>query len=245
MERKSVSVKLPSLGITYGDKLKDGLISLYPIRAFEEKLLMGMRGSGLDRINALLKSCIASDIDPLDLLVTDRLFILAYLKIISYGPNTKISVTCTKESCKSKFDKVVDLEKELDVKYLSEVFKEPFSVILPVSGEVVELRLIRGSDELRLSRLNENFKRSNNKLTVNPIYIYQLIAPIVSVNGEKLSDEELFSWCENLIGRDSQTLQQELLRWDSGISTEFSVTCANCGTEMMVELPTDTFFRPE
>lgn len=91
-------------------------------------------------------------INPEDLTLGDRFYIMIWECINSYTDVIKISTTCT--YCLKSIDINVDLKK-LDVVKLPDDFKQPYEVKLP-SGKDIKLKLLTTGDEIELEKFEEN-----------------------------------------------------------------------------------------
>lgn len=237
------SFQLPSKGIYYGDQLPNGDITVKPISAKEEKIFAGSRGSKDNVISKFLKNCIVSDINPDDLLVGDRFYLIFMLRANSYGTEYGFQYQCP--SCNLKFRHTIDILDDLDLKETSEE-KEPFQVTLPRSGDVISFRLLRGKDEQEIMRYSE--KKYKDVGGEDPTYFYRPARSITAINEEEINHpfgtNQVMIYLENLIGEDWAVLNDEMNRVDVGIDTNISVVCPRCSHEEDIDLPFSAeFFR--
>lgn len=242
-ERPKYSVTLPSEGLPYLGALPGGVVSVHPIRVKEEKILAGLQDNRWQEgLHLLLKSCLATDFDPNELTLSDRLFLLFQLRTLSYGPMYDFEITCPKDGV--QFTHSCDLTK-LAVKHLPADFKEPFEILLPSSNQVVGLRLLRPKDEVDLRKFTDAQRVRKSKTINEDSYSYRLSLHITSVEGVALEPGERMEWVENLIGMDSQAIQEAVEETDSGLDGTVSVTCPTCSHQINQSIPwTSTFFRP-
>ena len=113
---------------------------------------------------------------------------------------------------------------------------------LPKSKVSVEVRMITGLEEKKLSDLAE--KRKKLKLPEAPL-TDQFRSIIVSVNGHTSSDA-VGSFVENMPALDSKYLRGMYARVTPNIDLTQDVTCPNCSNETEVQLPfTVDFFWPK
>lgn len=237
-ERKSYETTLPSRGLLYGDKVKDGKVKVYPIRVFEEKMLAGGTGNGSDKTNQLLKSCLATEIDPKELLLVDRMFLLCHLGLLSYGSERELNVTC--QECKHQFPLKVDMT-QFDITYAEDGLEDQREVTLPVSGDKVVIRLLRGTDEGKIISMDARLKKSKKVGGVDSLLVLQMMLPIVSVNDKELSGSDLIEWIENMIAQDARALRDAINKTDFGIDTSTEVICPACSEEFSFEFPAENF----
>ncbi len=247
-ERVAYGVTLPSKGMFYGSKVPDGKVELCPIRVLEEKLLAGSPGTGSDKMNILISHCLKSpQINPKELLLVDRMFILYYLTMISYGNKREFAVLCTNPECKKKFKHTTDLQK-FEVEYCPEDVTEPYDISLPVCGDIVSVKFLRGNDETEIIEMSKQLRRTDDnkkkkKITKGDLAILVLSLPVVTVNGQEMDNEEKVEWIENLIGQDADFLRESFSKYDFGVDLTVGVSCSDCGNEFEVEFPSEEFFR--
>lgn len=164
-------IHLPSKGILYRNdpnlsEVHDGSISARPMTMRELELFMRpeLLESGT-LIDAILKKCIKSNIDPKYLLTSDRTYLLIYLRSLSFGPDYRFEFKCG--GCRRNISHKINMG-SLPIKTLDEIhgeldkgklvvssvkkIKEPFAYQLPHSKLTVLFRLSRGSDEAEKSR---------------------------------------------------------------------------------------------
>lgn len=238
VERKSHIAILPSQG-KFNPEIPEGIVEVYPIRVLEEKMMAGMSGTGTQRMNALFKSCLKSEVDPSKLLLVDRMYLLLFLRILSYGPSRKVTIPC--QSCGQKNDYNMDLN-SFEITNPKEDQVEPFSITLPISGDVIELRFLRGIDEQEISQASERY-RKKGKSPSEIAFVMQMTLPVVSVNGEVISELDKFAWADNLVGQDASFLRKSIESTDFGVKMESELTCSNCQEEFTAALPMEEFFR--
>jgi len=248
-ERQFQTVKLPSLGKFYDGKVPNGEIEVYPIRVREEKMMAGATGSGSERMTLLLRNCLKTEIDPRELLLVDRYFLLFYLSLISYGKDRKLQLSCPHDGCGKVFDHEADLE-QCEVTYLEDGVSEPYLVQLPVSQDEVGLRFLRGTDEVEMVRLLAALRRSGGRdakgpkrMTPGEAGLLNMLMPVVTVNGETLSQEDKVAWAEELIGRDAEFMRSAMNQFDFGVDQMIETDCPSCGKAVSVPLPAENLFR--
>lgn len=240
VERKAYEVMLPSKGKFYDGKLPEGKVEVYPIRAYEEKLLAGFAGNASEATSALLKSCLKTEFDVKEFLLVDRFYLLVYLSSLSYGKERKITVTCP--YCSNQFAHEVDME-SFDVKYADDALEDPRVVELPVSKDKVEIKLLRGKDESKIVSMSNRIRQSQKGVNgVDSAHILQMIVPVVSVNGKPIDGNDKIEWIENLIGRDAAALRKAVTDVDFGVNTSTEATCPACSKFANFEFPAENFF---
>jgi hypothetical protein len=248
-EVQAVPVEVPSKGFLYKNISKDpevqnGIIRLSPMTSEEEKILTTQRfieqGIALDMI---LESCIKSDIDPYDLLSSDRLYLLFYLRGMSYSLDYNFDVKCYK--CGKSFVQKIEINKlPLKVWESEEDAKEPFEVELPITKAVVEGHFMRGREEKELtekSKSLKSFDEADDRATNSLIY---LIDKVTLPDGEVLNNIDKNDFIKHLIAGDCDEFRTKLNEYACGIKQLENITCPHCLTQIDFNVPLGReFFR--
>lgn len=166
-------------------------------------------------------------INPEDLTLGDRFYIMLWECINSYTDIIKVSTTCT--YCLKEIDIDVDLKK-LDVVELPYDFKQPYEVKLP-SGKVVKLRLLTTKDEIELEKFEEN---SDEGL------LFRYARSIVDDQDVLKRIEDL----RNVSAKDIATIEAFHEKFYHGPDMITHFTCPKCGKEDELTVPfrLDFFF---
>ena len=110
---KVFAIELPSRGVMYvtdegAKQLPGGKLSLRPMSTVEESILYSPTGDGLSKVRTIINNCIATEgMDPYDLLLVDRLYVLLSLRIKSLGPEMEVPVRCA--GCGQQFKHLVNI----------------------------------------------------------------------------------------------------------------------------------------
>ncbi len=248
-EPEAIPVEIPSHGHPYRGVVEDeevanGIIRIRPMTLAEEKILTTDRliqqGKALDMI---LENCIKSNINPYDLISSDRLYLLFYLRGMSYGLNYEFSVKCY--HCGTNFDQSIDIDK-LPIKEWEtpEEAAEPIVLTLPISKFIVEAHYMRGHDEAKLSELerkNRSFDDPDDSLGSA---IIQLIVKVTTDDGEVLSPRDREDFINHMPAGDADYFRQTMRDNDCGIKMVDNIYCPNCNGELEFNVPLGrNFFR--
>ena len=238
-------VELPSKGNFYDKNIvKDGKVELAPMSAREEKLIAGMRGNNVDDvIDMVLNRCLKTKLNPDDLLVTDRFFILLALRANSYGEDYNFDLTCG--SCDKVAKYTVKIPNDLKMKWAKDTDLEPFEITLPVSKLNIGFRLMRGKDTKDVKRyITRETKQFN--VDGDPGYLYRLAKQIVSVNGKNLDIITALELVSRLPAKDSAFMKNAFDKKTPGVLTAITKECVGCGRQIVADLPMSAeFFRPD
>lgn len=217
-----ITIELPSSGILYNIQEP---IQIRTFKGRDEKLIAEITAENAEKKVSTILTNVLKGIDPLELTLGDRLHILLWERINSYGKMYDVRHTC--EHCLNISDYSVDLSK-LEIVKLPKDFKEPFEERLPVSGEIVKLRLLRVSDMIKL---DEMLKQNQN------IWLYRYALTIV--NDKNVWDN--LDYLENLSTKDLLRIRAFQDKYIHGPKLETKYECPNCGGVGAMPIP----FRPE
>lgn len=247
-EPEYVNVEIPSHGMLYKNitddtNIKSGSILLKPMTLKEEKILTTPRfvkdGSALDKV---LENCIKSDISQNDLLSSDRLYLLFYLRGMSYGLKYYFDVTCY--HCGEIFEQEIDISKLEIREWEEEKEYEPIVITLPFSKATVEAHYMRGKDEnqmLEQSKKEVSYDESDDAIGDQ---IVMLIDKVTLKDGEVLGPKDKVDFINNLIGSDIDFFRDEYESRDCGIQPIKNIKCPSCGRKITFNIPFGrNFFR--
>ena len=249
-EPAAVPVELPSHGHLYkgmkaDSDLKKGVIKIRPLTLKEEKILTTNRllqqGKALDMI---LDNCIKSDVDPMDLLSADRIYILFYLRGMSYGLEYDFNVRCYR--CGTDFVQKLEIDK-LPIKEWESVeeAEEPWETELPVSGAKVLSHFMRGHEENELvskTREVKSFNEADDDIEIST----SMLIDEIWIGEEKLDDADKADFIENMIAGDTSSWRDELNGRECGIKQLENIFCPRCESQLEFNIPLDrNFFRPQ
>lgn len=155
-------VMLPSKGAYYQGKVPGGFVQVRPWGLQAEKTMTTQRlvrtGEALDYIFQHHVK-LPDDLDHIDLLSDDRVFLLYYLRGISHGPEYEFMIKCPE--CDKMGEHEYDMRELWEtVRYPNmEIGDEPFKVVLPIATEQlqkkhadaefwIKVRFLRGQDSV-------------------------------------------------------------------------------------------------
>jgi len=152
----------------------------------------------------------------------DRMVVLKENRIETWGPDMVDDRPCAhcREPVKTNFS-LSDLEvKALPKESVDHVVNgTPLMVTLPRCGVTVGFRLLRGSDEKALQKIEKQ-----SKDTLSSSY---LRLRTVSIDGVK--EPDWGRWLENMGGFDSSYYRAAMDEFDCGLEQEWGFECDDCG----------------
>ena len=240
-------VKLPSGGLPYqscDDKdIREGYIWIYPLTMKEEEILSTPKyiNEGIATIMAL-NNCIKSNIDAIDLVVSDFYYLLMYLRQVSISDDFSFNVKCPDCGHEFKYDIKISEQKfdELD----KDTFVEPIRIDLPSTNYTVLLGLPRIRTIREISWMMNGTKRDIGLADV----LYVRTIAIITSDGQEVPKSDWTIFYNNLPHKDYEKIL-EFTQIDNGISHIVgNINCPECGNEIegsSVDLNTDALFRYE
>jgi hypothetical protein len=243
------NVTLPSKGLVYpvGHPLSnEESLEIKCLTAKEEDILTSraLIKNGTV-ISQLLRSCILNkSVDPDDMLVGDRNAILVAIRITGYGSDYKVKIQCP--ACSEDYENEFSLA-QLKVKTLSAAplrqNENLFEYTLPGSGQVVQLKLLTGRDELEISKIAEKKKKLQTQ--VDNSVTSRLFYSVIAINGE--TDRQKLSYIiNNMRAGDSRALRRYIDKVEPGVEMKQEVSCPHCSDQSEVNIPLGiSFFWPD
>jgi hypothetical protein len=269
-----VPYELPSRGRFYGEAIPGGKVEIRKLTVREEGLLQATGIDVLDRMHQVVESCcrLPGDLSYTipgtttcykqheALLITDRLALLLAQRIITFGPEYSFTWPC--RFCRATRKADVNLHTDLedvspDVLELRAMergdaaFKiaEPFPVKLPDSGRTLNLRFLRGGDELAVFRKARKLRLGPTAGVSDVSAAYQIALQIVSIEGSPdfaaldMVRKEIF--LRQMTAKDSAAVRIAVRQQETGVDTDLCVNCSSCGATNEVSLQFDVeFFLP-
>ena len=242
-------VTLPSQGLLYeeGNPLRSGTVEMKYMTAKEEDILTSQNliKSGVV-IDKLLQSLIVSKIRYDDLLVGDKNAILVAARILAYGKDYEVEVSCPK--CGEKSSHVIDLSSFDDKPALEGSHtpnKNEFWFELPASKRKISFKALTSADEKAIEAEMKGLRKLAKISGIDPEMTTRLKYIITSVDGDAdLKVIRNFVETE-LLSRDSLALRKYIQEVTPELKMEFLFDCPSCGHEEMMAMPlTVSFFWP-
>jgi hypothetical protein len=239
------SITLPSDGLLYDGKVPEGKLSLRPLTAKELSVLYSPGGDPMIKLNMIINSCVVDcKIDPLDFLLTDRMYILMILRTRSMGAMYQFPLKC--DACSAQYKEEIDISKELKTKKLAPDTKEPVSLKLPNSGDDITYKFLRGRDENAIAKSAKRILMQSSDPS-DPSFIMRIATMIQSVNDK--ADLDYYAkeqYVSGLDAGDINEISNDVEERESGISLIVNTECKKCGYLDEVLMPfTAEFFRPK
>lgn len=234
-------IDLPSKGKFYpqGSPLSSGQIELKYMTAKEEDILTStnliQKGVVLDK---LLDSLIVTrGVGHEDLLIGDSNAVMVASRILGYGKDYPIGVTCRK--CGTSSEHTIDLS-QLETK---DVTESDLKIKLPVSGKTVKLRLMTRKLEKEIQAELDSLKKIG--LQVEPEASTRLRYLIVEIDGST-NPKDIREAVDNMLVADTRALREFYRKVTPDIKFETKFTCESCNEEQILPFSIGlNFFWPD
>ena len=186
-------------------------------------------------------------IKPGEMLIGDRNAVIIAARVSGYGAEYETTITCPACQAKSKFafdlndKKVHETEVSEDLN-LTHVEDGLFSTKMPFSNFNVKFKLLKGKDELYLTKLMNNKRKGRLQ---ESIFTDQMKQLIVEIEGH--SDKAIINqYVDNMPTLDSRHLRTCYSLANPDVKVTNIFTCPSCGFEEGMEVPFGAdFFWPD
>lgn len=235
---------LPSNGRLYGGAIPTE-VTLHAMTTMQERTRLASTNPFKTTPRLIGECLVGSKFDPEDLKLFDLYYLMFKLRIITYGPDYKVRVTCGQ--CNSQTSVIVNLD-DLEVDMLTDNDMEPFNIELPVSKDTLQCKYLSCRD---LNRLQNEIERQKAKAPdadeSDLSFIPALCSRVVSINDEEVPYHKMVEYMQNMHARDYNTFEQKYVNITNkpGINLNYVETCPKCGAPIVFEVPMlSEFFRP-
>ena len=237
---------LPSKGLIYSKPINP-VVSLRAMTTAEEMKRLSPTETPYKVMCDIIQDCIVGDklgISVYDLALCDYQFLLHRLRVVTYGPDYKMTMFC--QNCGSISETSINLD-DLDIVEYDESFDALKKIKLPVCGKEIEIKLQtpRSIDEIN-SRVKE-IKKRNKGLEYDPSLFVTLESVIKTIDGQSPNPIMLEGFVKKMNMRDANALLQRAKKLNGkvGLDTECIVKCPDCGYEAVTTFRySSEFFGP-
>ena len=244
-------IDLPSKGKLYpeGHALATGKVEMKYMTAKEEDILTSQnliqKGVVIDM---LLRSLLVSNgegktVNYDDLVIGDKNAIMIAARVLGYGAEYPVEVSCPK--CQGKIKEVVDLasleNKEVELGQDG----NNFTFVLPLSKKTLSFKILTHSDEKKIELEIKRMKKKTKSTQISYDLTSRLKTIITAVDGEdtKLAID---NFVENeFVSRDSLAFRKNLESISPDVDMSIFFECESCQHEGDITIPmTVDFFWP-
>lgn len=232
---------LPSKGVIYKTPFNPE-VNLRSMTLAEEMRRLQISDDTYRPMSEVIDDCIENKlpISSYDMCLADYQFLLHKLRIVTYGPDYKMTVVCP--VCGEKNELTLNLD-TLKINEVPDNFQELTEITLPKSQDKVKIRFQTPRMLDTMAKERKDMKKQYPDLKGDPTMLITLQNTIDEVNGRKMSKFALQEYVKNLPMMDINFLLQKIAKLSDcfGIDPMISFTCENCG----VESPASFRFTPE
>jgi len=223
-----IPINLPSGCLVYPE-VDPADIKVRAYQGRDEVYLAQINPVNLERNYFEVLKEVIQGVDPLQLTLGDRLYIIIWECINSYTDTIKVKTVCS--HCMKDVEVSVDL-RTLNSVSLPEDFKQPYPVTLPVSGEEVQLRLLTVEDDIAV----EKYGKKNDDTM-----LYRFARSLVTEDDIVTTLKKF----ESMHAKDLIKIMGFHENFFHGPEMESSFDCPDCGEEDDVDVPflTELFFQ--
>ena len=236
---------LPSKGLIYNQPF-DPNVTLRSMTLAEEMRRLQVSDETYRPMSEVIDACIENElpISSYDMCLGDYQFLLHKLRIVTYGPDYKMSVICPR--CGEQNDLTINLDdlKVIEVPDNVESLKE---VVLPKSGDVIKIKFQTPRMLDTIAKERKEMRKQFPDLKGDPTMLVTLQNIVEEINGKKMSKLGIQQKIKEMPMRDIQFLIQraDLLTNCVGIDPLLDFTCNNCGGDEKASFRfTSEFFTP-
>lgn len=234
-------ISLPSKGKFYTNIPSE--LHVKPMTGYEEQIMTSQRfvkkGEAIDKI---FEKCIKEPINPKELLVEDRTYILIFLRGISHTPEYDVEIKCP--NCDFRFNEMIHLN-SLELEICDDTFgPENLQGTLPTSKFSYSYRFPTGADDVAVTNYREKRLKEFSKDQEDDSWFFRTATLLHNIDGVT-NKQELMFLLKKLPVSDVAHLRNEINDPPFGVNTLIPSVCVKCNEEFEAELPYDSnFFFP-
>ena len=219
-ETQYVEVHLPSRATSmYG--LDEPILHMRAMTFADEKAMLSVKNK--NSLNIVLDRCIQEDINPRQLILQDKLYLLFHLRSLSVGDKYDLEITCG--NCDANTITTVDVLKSFKVNYAENPIEKTHKFTLPELGKEVTIKRASSGD------LEEH---ADNLLD----QLWRYVLEVAGHNNAKVRAQVI----EKLPRRDVHKIIEEITLPNLGVDQKFIFKCPKCSHEELKEMQLSTDF---
>ena len=223
---------LPSKGKIY-DVDFNPKVTLRSMTTMEEMKRLSHSDSEYKVMAEILDDCIQEElpISTYDMCIGDYQFLIQKLRIVTYGPEYKMTIQCP--NCGEIVESTVDLD-DISLNEYDENTDNRL-IELPISKDKIKLKYQTPRMLDLIKEKSKEMKRKSKELSLNYDLMYIIMSYIDELNGEKINEIKLEAYARKLNMKDVYYLLQEgdKLNKKVGLDTSVIAKCKNCGYEVV------------
>ena len=240
------SYTLPSLGKIYGTEVNPE-IKIRSMTTEEEMKRLAATDAPYKNMSEIIDDCLVEKpgISSYDMCIGDYQFLLHKLRVVTYGPNYKVSNMCP--YCGSEIVDEINLD-ELPLLEYSEEYDKLREFDLPKSKSHVVLRVQTPRMLDMIANMTREDRKKSKGKGVDKTLIYTVANLVESIDGKKPSAITIEDWVKSLPMADTNAILNRAGKMNESIGVDINLTCNCdvCGLDFATVLKANSeFFRPE
>lgn len=237
---------LPSQGKVY-DKEINPTFKLRSMTTVEEMKRLNHSEKPNKNIAEIIDDCLVENIgiSAYDLCVPDFQYMLHKLRIVTYGPEYKLTSNCP--WCGSTNNNTVNLEDLKLIEFNDDIFVKYSEFELPVTKDIIKLKMQTPRILDNISTKVKDTRKKNPEFQGDPAFLFTLEALIDTINGSTYDRFRIMDYIRKLPMKDTNHILKsgELLNESFGLDKSLEHTCSVCGLDYTGNFrATAEFFRP-
>lgn len=226
--------ELPSRGLIYGTDVNSH-VELRSMTAREEMQRLNYSTTQFKTLADIIEGCLIEKpkIHVYDMALGDYEFLLHKLRIITYGPEYKMVVTCP--FCQHRYETIANLDQVEVVDFDFDKFKQAQEFVLPDAGDTIKIRFetprILDNIEQKTKDLKRKFKHADTDFHT----LVLLKEVIDEVNGKVMNPDNIDAYINKLSAKDLYAIINRLdtLNKCIGVDDRLIIECEECGDEFV------------
>ena len=237
---------LPSQGKVYDREINPNF-KLRSMTTVEEMKRLNHSDKPNKNIAEIMDDCLIENIgiSAYDLCVPDFQYMLHKLRIVTYGPNYKLSSSCP--WCGSANTNVVNLDNLNLVEFNPEVFEKYSEFELPATHKIVKLKMQTPRMLDNIATRVKDVRKKTPDFQGDPAFLFTLESMIDTIDGEVVDRYRLMDFVRKLPMLDTNYILKsaEKLNESFGLDKSLEHTCSVCGLDYTGNFRTTSeFFGP-
>ena len=235
---------LPSKGLIYDTPI-DPQITLRSMTTMEEMKRLSHTDTPYKMMADIIEDCMITKpkIHVYDMCLGDYEFLFHKLRIVTYGNEYKMDITCPK--CGQVTPSSVDLD-SLGVNEYDDSYLDLARITLPITNKLIELKYQTPRD---LDTIEYKKREMQKRAKTNFDYsiLFSIMSLIKTVDGQVLDPITKEEFAKSLPMKDVNYILAKATTLNKKVGVDNLVTtkCNTCGYEIVVPFRlNNTFFRP-
>lgn len=236
---------LPSKGLVYDTSINPQ-ITLRSMTTLEEMKRLSQTDTPYKVMADIIEDCMKEKpkVHVYDMCLGDYEFLLHKLRVVTYGNEYKMTITCP--NCGQVVDASVDLD-SLTVSEYDESIMDQTHITLPVTNKLIELKFQTPRD-LDTVTYKKKEMQKKTKSNVDFGILYTVISLIKKIDGQVVDPLAKEEFAKNLPMKDVNYIISKATELNKKVGVDNMVTakCGSCGYELVTPFRlNNSFFRPD